>query len=127
MLKPTHYCLPFSTCSFTSFAEVFSQVVEYFVELVCPLSIPIFMPNGVDVYVYFRFQIGFPEDDILFRAAFASLFTFSFPWLPTMAILSSSALKADAPFLRRVAFEQSGRSGKQAAAATFSSSLQPSV
>ncbi|GFO26938.1 voltage-gated hydrogen channel 1 [Plakobranchus ocellatus] len=46
--KPTHYRLPFSTCSFTSFAEVFSQVGEYFMELVCPLSIPILLPNGVD-------------------------------------------------------------------------------
>ncbi|GFO13837.1 hypothetical protein PoB_004034200 [Plakobranchus ocellatus] len=46
--QPTHCRLPFSVCSFTSFAEVFSQVGEYFVELVCSLSIPIFLPNRVD-------------------------------------------------------------------------------
>ncbi|GFO32770.1 endonuclease-reverse transcriptase [Plakobranchus ocellatus] len=47
-LQPTHYRLPSSTGSFTSFAEVFSQVGEYFVELVCPFSITIFLPNAVD-------------------------------------------------------------------------------
>ncbi|GFO02015.1 hypothetical protein PoB_002852000 [Plakobranchus ocellatus] len=31
--EATHYRLPFSTCSFPSFDEVFSQVGEYFVEL----------------------------------------------------------------------------------------------
>ncbi|GFN73890.1 hypothetical protein PoB_000039600 [Plakobranchus ocellatus] len=73
--KPTHCRLPFSVCSFTSFAEVFSQVGEYFVELVCSLSIPTFLPNGVDVCSYSRFKIGPTnelEDDALFRAAFAS-------------------------------------------------------
>ncbi|GFO34106.1 hypothetical protein PoB_006061100 [Plakobranchus ocellatus] len=88
-LHSTHYRLPFSVCSFTSFAEVFSQVGEYFVKLACRFSIPIFMPNGVDLRIYFRFQIGptneFPEDDALFRAAFASLSTFSFPLMPTWA------------------------------------------
>ncbi|GFO17106.1 endonuclease-reverse transcriptase [Plakobranchus ocellatus] len=60
--KPTHYRLQFSTCSFTSFAEVFSQVGEYFIERVCPLSIPIFLPNGVDVSIYFRFQVGLANE-----------------------------------------------------------------
>ncbi|GFN86903.1 hypothetical protein PoB_001340900 [Plakobranchus ocellatus] len=80
--KPTHYRLPFSTGSFASPVEVIAQVGEHFVQLVYPLSIPIFLPDGV-------------------------------------------ALKTDARSLRRVAIERSGCSGK--AAATFSSSLEPSV
>ncbi|GFN90176.1 hypothetical protein PoB_001668200, partial [Plakobranchus ocellatus] len=47
-LKLTHCRLPFSTGSFASAMEVFAQVGEYFVELVCPLSIPMFLPDGVD-------------------------------------------------------------------------------
>ncbi|GFN91522.1 hypothetical protein PoB_001802800 [Plakobranchus ocellatus] len=62
-------------CEVTSFAEVFSQVGTYFVELVCPLSNPIFLPNGVDINIYLGFmsdqQMSFPEYDALFKAAFA--------------------------------------------------------
>ncbi|GFO13497.1 hypothetical protein PoB_004000200 [Plakobranchus ocellatus] len=46
--KPTHCRLPFSTGSFASPVEVFAQVGEHFVELVCSLSIPISLPDGVD-------------------------------------------------------------------------------
>ncbi|GFO27934.1 hypothetical protein PoB_005443900 [Plakobranchus ocellatus] len=56
--KPTHYSLPLSTGSFASPVEIFAQVGEYFMELVCPLSILIFLPDGVDISVYFRFSIG---------------------------------------------------------------------
>ncbi|GFN85349.1 hypothetical protein PoB_001185500 [Plakobranchus ocellatus] len=41
--------------SFASPVEVFAQVWEYFMELVCSLSIPIFLPDGVDVSIYLRF------------------------------------------------------------------------
>ncbi|GFO34933.1 hypothetical protein PoB_006143800 [Plakobranchus ocellatus] len=51
--------------------------------LFAPSASPFFLPNGVDVCFYFRFQIGstneFPEDDALFSATFASLSSFSFP------------------------------------------------
>ncbi|GFN74506.1 hypothetical protein PoB_000101200 [Plakobranchus ocellatus] len=46
--KPTHYRLPFCTGSFASPVEVFAQVGEHYVELVCSLSIPILLPDGVD-------------------------------------------------------------------------------
>ncbi|GFN81296.1 ribonuclease hi [Plakobranchus ocellatus] len=41
--KPTHYRLPFSACSFTSFVEVFSQVGEYLMKVVCPPQDPNFL------------------------------------------------------------------------------------
>ncbi|GFN78469.1 hypothetical protein PoB_000497500 [Plakobranchus ocellatus] len=51
--KSTHCRLPFSTGSFAPAVEVFAQVWEHFMELVCSLSIPIPLPDRFDVSVYF--------------------------------------------------------------------------
>ncbi|GFO14987.1 hypothetical protein PoB_004149200 [Plakobranchus ocellatus] len=55
--KSTHCRFPFSTGSFASPVEVFTQVWEHFMELVCSLSIPIPLPDRFDVSVYFGFYI----------------------------------------------------------------------
>ncbi|GFO04501.1 hypothetical protein PoB_003100600 [Plakobranchus ocellatus] len=71
--KSTHHRLVFYLL-FTSFAEVFSKVGEYFEELVSP-SVSQFSCLPVWMYAFtlgFRSdqQMSFPENDALFNAAF---------------------------------------------------------
>ena len=68
-------------------AQTLLQVWKYLLQFVSDLTIPEFLPNSVNVYIYSRFQVRPTRCDraakLDVKAAFASPSALSFPEMPT--------------------------------------------